>query len=70
MNEDKMIAEINFKNGLLFIRSVSSFFYVIRSALAERCLKWTSGDHELIFDDRSALAERKSKESREKLANI
>ena len=26
MNEDKMIAEINFKNSLLFIRSVSSFF--------------------------------------------
>ena len=45
-------------------------FYVIRSAKAERCLKWTSGDHELIFDDRSALAERKSKEYRQKLDNI
>ena len=45
-------------------------FYVIRSALAERCLKWTSGDHELIFVDRSALAERMSKEYRQKLDNI
>ena len=45
-------------------------FYVIRSAKAERCLKWIASDHELIFDDRSALAERKSKEYRQKLDNI
>ena len=45
-------------------------FYVIRSAKAERCLKWIASDHELIFDDRSALAERKSKEYRQKPDNI
>ena len=45
-------------------------FYVIRSALAERYLKWTSGDNAFIFVDRSAKAERKSKEYRQKLDNI
>ena len=45
-------------------------FYVIRSALAERYLKWTSGDNEFIFVDRSAKTERKSKEYRQKLDNI
>ena len=45
-------------------------FYVIRSALAERYLKWTSGDNVFIFVDRSAKDERKSKEYRQKLDNI
>ena len=45
-------------------------FYVIRSALAELYLKWTSGDNVFIFVDRSAKDERKSKEYRQKLDNI
>ena len=45
-------------------------FYAIRSAKAERYLKWTSSDNERIFVDRSALAERKSKEYRQKPDNI
>ena len=45
-------------------------FYAIRSAKAVRYLKWTSSGNERIFVDRSALAERKSKEYRQKLENI
>ena len=69
-NEDNMIAEINFKKQSIVYSIRLLVFYVIRSALAERYLKWTSGDHELIFVDRSTKAERISKEYRQKLDNI
>ena len=69
-NEDNMIAEINFKKQSIVYSLRLLVFYVIRSALAERYLKWTSGDNAFIFVDRSAKAERISKEYRQKLDNI